>query len=74
LSRPVDKVFESASNMYRGQRDDQERSYFFAHTVQAYSILKDPSDDARADRTETVDIVLKKVSRVKHSIKWSWSI
>jgi GTP pyrophosphokinase len=45
LSRIVDKALEYASDRYRGQKDEQGRPYFFAHTVQVFSILKDISDD-----------------------------
>jgi GTP pyrophosphokinase len=45
MSRIVDKALEYASDRHKGQRDDQGRPYFFAHTVQVYGILKDVSDD-----------------------------
>ena len=45
MSRIVDKALEYASDRYRGQRDEQGRPYFFAHTVQVYGILMDVTDD-----------------------------
>ena len=41
----VDKALEYASEKHKGQLDDQERPYFFAHLVQVHSILKDITDD-----------------------------
>ncbi len=41
----VDKALEYASEKHKGQLDDQDRPYFFAHLVQVHSILKDITDD-----------------------------
>lgn len=41
----VDKALEFASEKHKGQLDDQDRPYFFAHVVQVHSILKDVTDD-----------------------------
>ena len=45
MGKIVDKALEYASDRYRGQRDEQGRPYFFAHTVQVYGILLDVTDD-----------------------------
>ncbi len=45
MGRLVDKALEFASEMHKGQLDDQGRPYFFAHIVQVHSILKDVTDD-----------------------------
>jgi GTP pyrophosphokinase len=45
MNRLVDKALELASEKHKGQLDDQDRPYFFAHIVQVHSILKDITDD-----------------------------
>lgn len=45
MGRLVDKALEFASEMHKGQLDDQGRPYFFAHIVQVHGILKDVTDD-----------------------------
>ena len=45
MSALVDKALEYASEKHKGQLDDQDRPYFFAHLVQVHSILKDVTDD-----------------------------
>ena len=41
----VDKALEYASEKHKGQLDDADRPYFFAHLAQVHSILKDVTDD-----------------------------
>ncbi len=45
MGRLEDKALEFASDKHKGQLDDQQRPYFFAHIVQVHSILRDVTDD-----------------------------
>ena len=45
MGRLEDKALEFASEKHKGQLDDQQRPYFFAHIVQVHSILRDVTDD-----------------------------
>ena len=45
MGRLEDKALDYASKKHRGQLDDRDRPYFFAHVIQVYNVLQDVTDD-----------------------------
>jgi len=45
MGRLEDKALEFAAEKHKGQLDDQNRPYFFAHIVQVHGLLKEITDD-----------------------------
>lgn len=45
MGRLEDKALDFASKKHKGQLDDRNRPFFFAHVIQVHNILQDVTDD-----------------------------